>query len=497
MQEHEQDRGGLQPRMQSNEHTERTPTRRAQRWFGALAFAPLLLGGALLALHGCTLPAAIQPITVQAASDKAAMGGVTTPTTRAPLGEPEVEIVAMTPSQPSAVSLAESAPIAALALAAPTVSMSLSSTAPMAARDESSAVATRAGETTAAAQLGGLAGAALAASTALPSAMYFPTATPTAPAEATEAAAALSVSPLPTTAAASPAAEPEATRSITEALQALVPVTEAQPEAAEPPTVEPATLEPATPAAPPPVETPAAHIEPTPDGVARTAAVPILMYHYVSTPPGDADIYRRDLSVSPDLFAAQLDRLQADGYTTISLYDLMANLTQGAPLPEKPVILTFDDGYRDLYENALPRLRERGMVATVFVLTDFMDEGRPEYLTWDMARALLAAGISIESHGRNHVSLRGKENDYLIWQALGSDQTIEYELGVRPRFVSYPAGEFDQSVIDIFQSAKYWAGVTTAQGATHRSDDPYRLARIRVRGTTSPDDLAKLLDADW
>lgn len=366
---------------------------------------------------------------------------------------------------------------------------------------ETRAVETRAVENMAAAHLGGLAGAALAASTHLPSAVHFLTATPTAPADVTEAAAALPVSPLPTAAAAAPpASDPQATPSITEALQALVPAMQAQPEAIEPPAVDPATLEPATEAAatpPPPGDSHAAQINPTPDGVVRRAAVPILMYHYVSTPPADADIYRRDLSVSPDLFAAQLDRLQADGYTTISLYDLMANLTQGAPLPEKPIILTFDDGYRDLYENALPRLRERGMVATIFVLTDFMDAGRPEYLTWDMARELLAAGISIESHGRNHVSLRGKDNDYLIWQALGSDQTIEHELGVRPRFVSYPAGEYDQSVIDIFQSANYWAGVTTGQGATHSSDDPFRLARIRVRGTTSPDDLAKLLSADW
>ena len=68
---------------------------------------------------------------------------------------------------------------------------------------------------------------------------------------------------------------------------------------------------------------------------------------------------------------------------------------------------------------------------------------------------------------------------------------------MRPRFVSYPAGEFDQSVIDIFASANYWAGVTTAQGIMHSSDDPFRLTRLRVRGTTSPDDLSRLLAADW
>lgn len=265
-----------------------------------------------------------------------------------------------------------------------------------------------------------------------------------------------------------------------------------EPPAPESPVVEAPVAE----ALPPPAAVPF-DIQPTPDGTPRTVRVPILMYHYLSVPPGDADIYRRDLSVAPDLFATHLDRIQAEGYTTISLYDLTAALAQGAPLPAKPLILTFDDGYRDNYENAFPRLRERGMTATFFVVTDFIDGQRPEYLTWDMAREMQAGGMSIESHGRNHVSLAGKDDDYLVWQALGSLETIEHELGRRPRFVSYPAGEYDARTIDIFRSANYWAGVTTQQGATHSSDAPFELTRVRVRGTTSPDDLADLLAADW
>ena len=236
---------------------------------------------------------------------------------------------------------------------------------------------------------------------------------------------------------------------------------------------------------------------PTPDGLARTLRVPILMYHYLSTPPADADIYRRDLSVSPELFAAHLDRLLAEGYTAASLYTVIDALQRGTPLPDKPVVITFDDGYRDNYENAFPLLRAREMPATIFVVTDFIDEQRPEYLTWEMAREMLHAGISIESHGRNHFSLAGQDDDYLVWQALGSLETIEYELGVRPRFISYPAGEYDQRTIDIFHSAHYWAGATTEQGATLNSSQPFELPRIRVRATTTPDDLIRLLTLDW
>ncbi len=248
---------------------------------------------------------------------------------------------------------------------------------------------------------------------------------------------------------------------------------------------------------PTPTPTPTPLPEPTPDGVSRTVRVPILMYHYISQPPEDADIYRQDLSVAPELFAQHLDRILAEGYTPITLYDLVRYLTRGVPLPPRPVILTFDDGYRDNYTNAFPRLRERGMVATFFVVTDFIDQGRPEYLTWDMAREMLAAGMSIESHGRDHVDLRERDDDYLVWQALGSLETIQYELGVRPRFVAYPGGAYDADTIRIFHSAGYWAGLTTIQGATHSTDNLFELRRVRVRGSTTPDDLARMLDLDW
>ncbi|MBI1298084.1 polysaccharide deacetylase family protein [bacterium] len=266
-------------------------------------------------------------------------------------------------------------------------------------------------------------------------------------------------------------------------------------EATPTPVIEDAPTEPTATATP--LRAVAALAEPTPDGSPRTAQVSILMYHYLSEPPADANIYRRDLSVAPSLFAQHLDRLLAEGYTTIRLDDLLLNLTQGAPLPPKPVILTFDDGYRDNYINAFPLLKERGMTATFFIVTDFIDEQRPEYLSWDMVREMYAGGMAIESHGRNHASLANRDADYLVWQALGSLETIEFELGVRPRFVSYPAGDYDENTIRIFQSANYWAGVTTKQGATHSSGDLFQLRRVRVRGTTTADDLVGLLAIEW
>jgi peptidoglycan/xylan/chitin deacetylase (PgdA/CDA1 family) len=222
---------------------------------------------------------------------------------------------------------------------------------------------------------------------------------------------------------------------------------------------------------------------PTPDSRDRTFYVPILMYHYTSVPPADADIYRLDLSVTPDNFREQMNWLKSNGYETISLYDLIYALNIGwPPLPDKPVILTFDDGYVDNYEFAFPILKEFGYTGTFFILTDVTDRGEPAYMTWDMLREMYAAGNSIEVHGREHVDMANRDYDWLVFNLLGASQTIEANLGQRPRFLSYPAGSYDDLVISTAQQLEYWAAVTTHNGTEHTKDNLFELRRLRVRG---------------
>ncbi|HSN77470.1 MAG TPA: polysaccharide deacetylase family protein [Anaerolineae bacterium] len=256
------------------------------------------------------------------------------------------------------------------------------------------------------------------------------------------------------------------------------------------PTITPTAAETPT-ATPTPQATPTPW--PTPDGVARQARVPILMYHYLSDPPPGADRYRRDLSVSPALFEQHLAYLQAQGYQSITLYDLLYHLTQGAPLPDKPVIITFDDGYRDNYANAFPLLQQVGFDATFFVLVEVTNQGEAEYLTWDMMREMQAAGMEIECHARVHENLPENDDQRLVWQVLGCREALESELGQRPRFISYPSGRFDERVAAFFASDNYWGGITTQQGTLHSSDALFEIKRLRVRNTTTVDLLAELL----
>lgn len=232
---------------------------------------------------------------------------------------------------------------------------------------------------------------------------------------------------------------------------------------------------------------------PPPDGVERTARVPILMYHYISDPPADSDHIRKNLSVPTELFERHLQYLQAQGYSTISFHQLLLHLTRGEPLPENPIILTFDDGYRDNYDNAFPLLRQYGYTATFFLITNFIDEGRPTYLTWEQVKALAAAGNEIGAHSRDHPDLRGHDIDFLIWQILGSKEAIQNGAGITPRFFSYPSGKYDADVVKVLASAHYWGAVTVKQGVEQSSQRPFELERIRIDGSYGPDELDWLL----
>ena len=221
------------------------------------------------------------------------------------------------------------------------------------------------------------------------------------------------------------------------------------------------------------------------------------MYHYISKPPADADIYRRDLSVTPANFEAQLAWLRGEGYESITLTDLVYHLTRGWPLPDKPVILSFDDGYRDNYIDAFPLLQEYGYVGTFFLVTGPIDFQNPDYLTWDMVQEMHQAGMDFQPHSYRHLDLEGKDTEFLIFEILAPKEAIEARTGETPRFFSYPSGSYDDQTVALLKSAHYWGAVVTEQGATHTSDGLFELNRIRVRGRHTLEDFAELMTLEW
>lgn len=282
----------------------------------------------------------------------------------------------------------------------------------------------------------------------------------------------------------------------------------AQPSFTPIPTASPTPLPSPTPiptATPVPTETPSP--TPTPDysptppvwptpfnDISRTVRVPILMYHYVSTPPEDANNYRIDLSVEPDALREQLTYLAENGFTSISLYDLSLAITNKKALPEKPIILTFDDGYLDNYENAYPLLEEFGFTATFFVITDFVDQNNPNHMSWDMLRELFAAGHSIENHTLNHPDLAQLTRDGMYGQIARSQQVIAEQIGHTPRYLCYPAGRYNETTIEVLEELDLWGAVTTRGGMWHGFDDRYEWRRVRVSYDTSLADFARAVE---
>jgi peptidoglycan/xylan/chitin deacetylase (PgdA/CDA1 family) len=234
---------------------------------------------------------------------------------------------------------------------------------------------------------------------------------------------------------------------------------------------------------------------PTPLGVySWTLKVPILMYHYVSEPPEGADKYRLDLSVHPEAFRQQMHYLAENEYSPITFDDLSLAIVDKRELPPKPVIITLDDGYRDNYENALPVLRELGFTATIFVVTDFVDQGRPEYLSWEMIAEMAASGIRFEPHTKTHPDLTEHDRDFIIYEIQGSGETLEAHLGYRSRYFAYPSGRYNDDVIEVLSELEYWGAVTTAGGLWHGFDDRYEWTRVRVRNLLTLEDFADLID---
>ena len=233
---------------------------------------------------------------------------------------------------------------------------------------------------------------------------------------------------------------------------------------------------------------------PTPNDTNRVARVPILMYHYISVPPPGSDRYRLSLSVTPENFDAQMAFLKQAGYHAVTLYDLHDVLAQGKALPDKPVVLTFDDGYTDAFTQAMPILLKYGFVGTFFVLTGPADQGGAgEHLTWEQIAAMSATGMDVELHCREHFDLRNRPNDFLVHQIAGGKESLEAHINRPVRWFAYPSGRYDAAVVRVLESDGFWGAVTTQDGRTHTTLGFFDLQRVRISGPYTLDTFIKVV----
>ncbi len=207
------------------------------------------------------------------------------------------------------------------------------------------------------------------------------------------------------------------------------------------------------------------------------------MYHQIAPhrPGSPLNKWR----VTPRDFARQMEHLAARGLRGTSLRSWLDGDSKGT------VVLTFDDGFDALRENALPVLARLGFTATVFVVaeklggTNDWDIERPgdALLSVDGARTLLAAGWEIGSHGATHRALTACDDGALDRETRGSRERLEAAIGSPVTSFCYPYGAFDDRAVDAVTRAGYNAATVIRSGIATRDADPLRLRRVPVRGT--------------
>lgn len=198
--------------------------------------------------------------------------------------------------------------------------------------------------------------------------------------------------------------------------------------------------------------------------------IPILMYHHIDDKPGW-------LYVDPSTFVSQMDYLVGKGYNTVTLPEVTSYLASGQ-IPGKPVVITFDDGYRDVFNNAYPILRQRNLKATVFLITQLMEGD--QYLTWEQARELAGNPlITIGDHSLSHRSLASLSEEQIKDEIVSSKNILESQLGIKVNVFSFPYGGYNQTVGKYLTEAGFVAAVTSQSGYSC-AKLPYGLRRIRI-----------------
>lgn len=220
--------------------------------------------------------------------------------------------------------------------------------------------------------------------------------------------------------------------------------------------------------------------------------LPVLMYHHIKEPSdADSDI-TRGLTVTPAAFETQMIYLQQQGYQSISMRQLFGALYNGEPLPARPVLLTFDDGYADNFENAAPILEKYGFGGTFNIITGMV--GNPDYMNWDQVLALEDMGMEIGSHTATHPDLTTLDGAGLDQELAGSATVLNEKLGHPVYWLCYPTGAFDQSVVEHARAAGYLTGVTTEPGETIQGNQSLTIPRWRISPGTTLEQFAYLVE---
>ncbi len=226
--------------------------------------------------------------------------------------------------------------------------------------------------------------------------------------------------------------------------------------------------------------------------------IPILMYHSISCSTNPKFI---QFAVPPSQFADQMAYLHTHGYTPMTATQLVQSAVEH--LPEKPVVLTFDDGMSDFFTEALPILAHYSFPATLYIATAFVngtcdwlrreDESSRLMVTWEQITQIQAAGIECGAHSHTHPQLDMLAPALVQQELLTSKQTLEAHLGQHVTSFAYPYGYYTAMTQQILQTAGYTSACAVKHAMHTVGANPFALARLMVKSSTNKEQFAALL----
>jgi peptidoglycan/xylan/chitin deacetylase (PgdA/CDA1 family) len=208
--------------------------------------------------------------------------------------------------------------------------------------------------------------------------------------------------------------------------------------------------------------------------------IPILMYHSIGYEQGSL------ARVTKENFKNQMKYLKDNGYVTLTLNDAYDFFINNKTVPEKSIVLTFDDGYEDNYLEALPILKEFKFKATIFVITDSVDKS-PDYMTSVQLKEIQANGFDIESHTTNHENLKESSYEKQVKSMQDSKDYLEKILDKKIEYIAYPYGEYSKETLKAVTQVGYKMAVGTAGRWSDKSDGILTLDRVFISGAASLD----------
>jgi peptidoglycan/xylan/chitin deacetylase (PgdA/CDA1 family) len=222
--------------------------------------------------------------------------------------------------------------------------------------------------------------------------------------------------------------------------------------------------------------------------------VPILTYHNL------AEQAKGRLVLAAASFREQMQYLKTNGYRVVSLADFVEFTRLGRQLPQRAVVLTFDDGYRSFKDYAYPVLKELGFTATLFIYTDWVGAGRGS-LSWNDLRELTAAGFDIEAHTKTHADLRRAQGETEAQYARRMRTELELpqdlfnkNLGRRSPILAYPYGRWEEGLLPKVKEYGYIAAFSVRRQGNASFVRPLAAHRSQIYSEMTLDDFVKNLN---